>query len=201
MSMIAALCTVRDETIDRLLADPPLVWRLIAPEVPELYLEASGALQNPRLWQRLTGKTPASPTPEVPDLDLTEGEAREVDLDKAWHGIHYLLTGSAQEGAPPLNFLVVGGASVGDVDVGFGPARAFRANEVQHLAAAMAGLRVEGLRARFDPAAMMAQAIYPEIWEADPADAFAYCAEYFEALKQFIRDAADANLGVVIHLS
>src|SRR5215203_4027303 len=54
----------------------------------------------------------------------------EIDLDKSWHGIHYLLTKTAWAGEPPLSFLVLGGAEVGDIDVGYGTARAFRSDEV-----------------------------------------------------------------------
>ena len=35
MSMVVSLSAVRDETIERLLADPPLVWQVIAPDDPE----------------------------------------------------------------------------------------------------------------------------------------------------------------------
>ena len=37
MGMVVSLSGVRDETIERLLADPPLVWQLIAPDDPDAY--------------------------------------------------------------------------------------------------------------------------------------------------------------------
>jgi hypothetical protein len=43
-------------------------------------------------------------------------------------------------GDPPLNFLAIGGVSVGNEDVGYGPARAFRAAEVAEIAAALEAL-------------------------------------------------------------
>ncbi|MBV9599873.1 MAG: DUF1877 family protein, partial [Chloroflexi bacterium] len=48
-----------------------------------------------------------------------------VDLHKAWHAIHFVLTGSRLGGEAPLNFLVAEGTPVGEVDVGYGPARVF----------------------------------------------------------------------------
>ena len=33
----------------------------------------------------------------------------ELEVDKAWHGLHFLLTGTAWEGDFPLNFIVSGG--------------------------------------------------------------------------------------------
>jgi hypothetical protein len=45
--------------------------------------------------------------------------------------------------------------------------------------------------------------IYPDIWERDPKedDTFGYCEEYFGVLKNFVEQAADHNLGLVIYLS
>jgi hypothetical protein len=43
-----------------------------------------------------------------PDDAVDSGEAyADLDLDKAWHGLHFLLTGTAWEGTPPLDFIVV----------------------------------------------------------------------------------------------
>jgi hypothetical protein len=88
-----------DTTIDRIVADPPLIWQLVAPENPEFYRDARRASAG--LWARLTGRRD-----EVPPLALSENEGELVDLDKAWHGIHYLLTESDDEGNAPLDFLI-----------------------------------------------------------------------------------------------
>src|SRR5262245_61651019 len=53
-----------------------------------------------------------------------------MDLDKAWHGIHFLLTGSAWDGEEPLCFLVKGGEEIGDEDFGYGPARILSPNQI-----------------------------------------------------------------------
>lgn len=63
----------------------------------------------------------------IADPEQIEGFLYESDgssddeeyLDKAWHGLHFLFTGTAWEGDPPLNFLVSGGREIGDVDVGY----------------------------------------------------------------------------------
>ena len=44
----------------------------------------------------------------IDELEENE-EVGGVDLDKVWHGIHFLLTGSAWEGEEPLCYLVNGG--------------------------------------------------------------------------------------------
>src|SRR5688572_21836437 len=93
------------------------------------------------------------------DVDGFEPFA-DLDIDKAWHGIHYLLTGSGWEGAPPLSFLVVGGATVGE-DRGYGPARGFSAEEVKPLAEALAPVTEDELRSRYDAKRMQREGRYP----------------------------------------
>src|SRR6185503_14516377 len=101
---------------------------------------------------------------------LLEEDVDEVDLDKAWHGIHFLLTGTAWDGGEPLCYLVSGGEEVGDVDVGYGPARVLRPHQVAQWAAALTAIPADELRRRFDPQAMLKEKIYPEIWDHDPGE-------------------------------
>jgi hypothetical protein len=54
-----------------------------------------------------------------------DGPGDSLSVDRDWHGIHFLLNQGAWDGEPPLDFIVSGGTEVGEVDVGYGPARAF----------------------------------------------------------------------------
>src|SRR5690348_12146296 len=64
-----------------------------------------------------------------------EGRGRDlVDVDKAWHCLHFLLTGTAWGGEPPLNFVAIGGTEIGEEDVGYGPARGFASQELRVIA-------------------------------------------------------------------
>jgi Domain of unknown function (DUF1877) len=125
MSMILALATARDATLERLLSDPPLVWRVIAPDNLEAYEEARRSAPQRSLLARLFGKRSSDAEGSgAPDLTLEDGEGLSTDLDKSWHGIHYLLTGTASGGVAPVNFLVAGGRPVGKLDVGYGAVEA-----------------------------------------------------------------------------
>ena len=203
MSMILGLTTVTDATIARLLADPPLVWRIVAPDNAAA-LEASTPPRAPSLLSRLFGAKPASKTAtRGPDaLLLAPNEGREMDLDKAWHGIHFLLTGRAEGGDAPASFLLHGGREVGDVDVGYGPARALTSAETRAAHQMLAARSDDALRARFDPAAMTRAEIYPEIWDGEDADddALGYLMEGVAELRTFLGAAADEGLGVLITL-
>ena len=44
-----------------------------------------------------------------------------LSLEKSWHGLHFALTGSAESGQPPVNFLLEGGRPVGTEDVRLRP--------------------------------------------------------------------------------
>ncbi|MFC4309992.1 YfbM family protein [Steroidobacter flavus] len=199
--MCLGLCTLSDENVRKVLADPPLIWKVIAPADPEAYENARNEAPAGFLSKLFgKGKTPEPPRVE---FSLADGEVADSDLDKAWHGIHYLLTQTAWEGDEPLNFLISGGSTVGEIDVGYGPARVFSADEVKAIFAALGPLDREVLRARFNPEEMMNLEIYPAIWDRDPADddTFGYCAEYFESLKTFVEQTASRNLGLVVYLT
>lgn len=204
MSMILELHTVSDANLIRVLADPPLVWKVVSPDDDGMYeaARAEAGVAEAGFFQRLFGR-PARAKASAVDFLLAPGEVDTIDLDKAWHGIHFLLTGTAWEGEPPLNFLMQGGTVIGEVEVGYGPARGMTAAEVQAVAAALAGIDEAFMRARFDPAQMTQLDIYPGIWDRDPAedDSFGYCMEYFGELRTFVMRAAERGAGLIISLT
>lgn len=104
---------------------------------------------------------------------------------------------------PPFCYLIQGGNEVGDIDVGYGPARVLRPEEVATFDAALLALSVNELQRRFDPDAMMRANIYPEIWDRDPAedDALSYLLEYFEDLRVFVGEARKLSKGIIIYLA
>jgi Domain of unknown function (DUF1877) len=124
-----------------------------------------------------------------------------LDLDKAWQGIHFLLTGTDLGGDPPLNFIHRPENWVGDVDVGLGPARVVRSDEVREIAEELKSLSPEQLAERFDPKKMMELAIYPEVWDRDPADELAYVLAYYNDLRDFVTRTAERGQGLVVWLN
>jgi hypothetical protein len=134
----------------------------------------------------------ADPSAGAAVLERTEDV---LDLDKAWHGIHFLLTGSAWETTPGAGEAVLGGVPVGD-DRGYGPARLVAAEQVRAVAAGLGELTGEALQARFDPAALMAEAIYPQVW--DDEDFANYLLPNFLDLQTFYRAAAERGEAVLL---
>ena len=136
-------------------------------------------------------------------MELTDGEGHLGDLDKPWHGIHYLLTGKSDESGTPLEFLVAGGTLVGDEDVGYGPPRVFTAAETRAIAGALAAITDDELRSRFAPDAMMRAEIYPEIWDRDPKDddTLGYLMENVTMLRTAMATVTSRGHGLLVVLS
>src|ERR1051326_6595769 len=83
-----------------------------------------------------------------------------VALNKAWHALHYVLTGTRLGGDAPLNFLVDEGTPVGDVDVRYGPARVLTSQQVRGSAAALAAIEPDEVARPVDLAKFDEEAIY-----------------------------------------
>ena len=69
----------------------------------------------------------------------------EIDTGKAWHAIHFLLTGQARPANGLLGFLCSGGAVIAGADVGYGPPRAYTSDQVAALVATLSRLDREAL--------------------------------------------------------
>src|SRR6266536_608571 len=108
----------------------------------------------------------ARPTDVTRFLYGAEADGRErVALHKAWHAIHFVLTGSRLGGDEPLNFLVAEGTPVGEIDVGYGPARVLTSIQVRSIAAALAAISPEDLATRVDLQKLDDEVIYPGYWQ------------------------------------
>ena len=132
---------------------------------------------------------------------LENGEASHSDLDKAWHGIHFLLAGNPWEGTMPAATLLLGGTQIGEVDVGYGPARSLSQDEVRAFHSHIQAISAEAFDARFDARAMLDAKIYPDIWDRDlngEPDGRPYVNEYFQVLKDFFARAVEQGDGVIL---
>lgn len=114
---------------------------------------------------------------------------RALDLDKAWHGIHFLMTGSGTRGRAPLDFLRTGRRWVPSVDV-------------RKIRDALAMICDEDLCVAFDPVKMTELRIYPGIWDrsGEEADGLDYLLAHVRGLRAFLDDAVRDGRGMLVDL-
>ena len=128
-----------------------------------------------------------------------DGSDRLV-LNKAWHAIHYVLNGSRLGGKEPLNFLVDEGTPIGEVDVGFGPARVLTSDRVRQLAAALEPIRPDEVAQRVDLKRFDDEAIYPGNWQRNGYDA-SYVASHYRNMRELVARAAERGQGLILYIN
>ncbi len=145
--------------------------------------------------------------PDTSDLDDLErdpdvaaqwfADGTPVDLGLAWHGIHFLLNGSAWGGSGPLFDAVLGGTPLGDPST-YEPVRYLSPAAVAAVADALP--TGEELVPRFTHKALKHAEVYPDAaW--DKADALsAFLLPSYAALKDFFTWAAGKGEAVLITL-
>jgi hypothetical protein len=123
------------------------------------------------------------------------------DLEKTWHGLHFLFTGTAREGSEPACYLIRGGEALGDADeLGYSVLQAVRPAETRAFSAFLASLTRQDLERRFDAGRMMTLEIYPETWARKSSDRhseFSCLLDSFDDLQTFVGDTARAGDGLV----
>lgn len=137
---------------------------------------------------------------EIEEWLFDDDVTPDAELDKAWHGIHFLLTGSQQEGEEPYCFLLSGGQTIGDIDVGYGPARALTSAQIKSFQEALAKIDLSDLRSRFDQLEFNKNEIYPGNWKQQGEEDFAYILTNFQTLREFLHSAVKKTFGAVVWL-
>jgi hypothetical protein len=122
---------------------------------------------------------------------------RRIDLDKAWHGIHYLLTGTVWEKTTtPIGQALLGGQEL----AGHSDVRLLDAAHVRQTADALALLDQVALRRRYVPARLAELDIYPNVWEVDDSALDEYLLPNLATLVEFYRTAAATNAAVLMRI-
>jgi hypothetical protein len=132
--------------------------------------------------------------PDLAEDFMEENADRSQDIDKAWHGLHFLLTGDSKPAQFPIGFIMDGGEILSGDEVPI--VRIFRPHEVKSIAEAVANSRWSALRERFDPKALTEAQVYPDIWENESA--LDYLKENYEQLRRDIGQAAAHHNGLLI---
>jgi len=194
-------CTLRrasEEAVRRLMAEPaevsvflhgpePVVRRVRFPGVLGFILRL--------LPIRVEEVDPSSPAWAPPEEVL--------DLE-SWHGLHFLLTGTAWDGGLPAGFLLKGGTDIDDGADENTP-RVLAAAQVRVIDALLQSLSRPELTRRYDARRMTELEIYPErMWQRDTDEehpGLDHLLDAFDELQAFIGDARAAGQALVVNVS
>ena len=121
------------------------------------------------------------------------------------HGTAFITCSRERHGkaASLSTFSYPGVAQVGDIDVGYGPARVLSAAETRAAHEALTQISDDDLRGRFDPGDMTSKEIYPEIWDRPPEedDTLSYLLGHVSTLREFLAQAVEHRQGLVVHIT
>lgn len=122
--------------------------------------------------------------------ELYEEEQHEVtDIDKAWHGVHFLLSGEPHgPGERVEGAAIMGGTEVGP-DMGYGSGRVHTPSQVQEINVALDALSEDTFCDRFDATELGNNDIYPDIWD-EGEEALEYLMFGLQGIKQVFATAA-----------
>uniref|UniRef100_UPI0039A5F0C8 DUF1877 family protein n=1 Tax=Nostoc piscinale TaxID=224012 RepID=UPI0039A5F0C8 len=148
-------------------------------------------------------------------LVIAEGKNEELDIDKAWHVIHFLFTKDSSWDVCQLSFLVyeksdwdglplvnaiMGGTPIEEYDRDFTPVRYLTNDEVKQVAEALPKITEASFQGRFYQAVSLNPDIYKSlVWLEDEL------LEDVIAIKQeitdYYQDAADKGNAILLYLS
>lgn len=136
------------------------------------------------------------------ELAFSAGEEESVDVDKAWHAIHFVLSGNPWDCSQddPLSQAVLYGTPIGE-NMGYGPAMLKTAAEVKQIAQALSLITKEWFHDHYSIADMIEEHIYPVREEEDGEEFFAYIWGAFLCLQDFYQKASAKERCVLFYIS
>ena len=186
--MVMELRRVDDSTLKSLIADPKeAAWFIsgIEPSGPRrglfsrLFGKEEEEKKEPREWQ-------FPPCEEV------------LDVDKSWHALHFLLTGTGGESDSPRAFLLHGGTSVATGDF---PILFHTADEVEKIYDSISSESFESYINRYDVEKMKEEDIYKfDELESSDEDMREYATDYLKSLIEFIELTTKNKQGLAISM-
>jgi Domain of unknown function (DUF1877) len=224
MGAVAKFQRIPSKTLSALRKKPSVIFDFLTPEnrfvevdgklytTPAYLLAAVQSLPTERRrlralrWQRKQGLITLA-EPSLRRSAVSEKpRAGALDIGKEWHGLHFLLCGTARKVSSPLGTAILGGRPFGP-NLGYGRARFLEPVRVAQVSKALAGCRVMDLRRRFDPQAMTRQRVYPTgAWRnLDDSDdrrlALRALLGAFTAVRSYYRKAAAAEQAMLLWLT
>ena len=192
MGMYCHGMSVTDEHLDEMLRQRTREWWID-------YKSKQVVTAKPKHvgWlERLFGGRPTEVQETLIELDQSRGEGVELDIDKAWSGLNFLLTGEVWASDFPTGFLVDGGRVLNDDSKDFA-VRGFRSEEAVEILNALKAFDHETLKRRYDSQAFCDREVYPALNWSD-ADFEEYLWPYFRDLITFLETCQNPQCGYTL---
>ena len=135
---------------------------------------------------------------ETGELNVYECGEKEIDIDKTWQVIHFMLTGVAwgiDGGEEPNRSVIWGGRAYGDV--GCSPASFVEKEMVHNIHTFLQQLPEDFVETHYNIETFREYGFYPGSWKQRPPEFLTYFKENFDKLKAFYRFAAEHDLSVI----
>jgi Domain of unknown function (DUF1877) len=131
--------------------------------------------------------------------DVPDPFAGQIDLEKSWHSLHFMLTGTLKPDGTALGDALMGGEEVGrERCFGYDRPRLIDFDRVQEINRALSGLDFEQLYSAVDlQSPLLAKVYLGQNLEDDKE----YLAHYFELLVALYRTAAESKSAIVAYLT
>lgn len=135
------------------------------------------------------------------DENNNTNEESSLDIDKAWHAIHFTLTDGMEERKDILSNVVFGGRPINNEDIGYGPAILLTVEEVQEVHQEIKDISQNDFRDKFSMQKMVENDVYPLMDDENEEGFFSYVWSYFEEVKTFFAKAAAKDNCVLFYIS
>ena len=185
MGMVMTFFSISAEDSEAILANPERLGHVFG-QPPLTY--------KPGFFARLFGAKESPPDAWRP------GPIENLYIDKAWDGVHFLLTGKSTsesvDDSHPLAFMLRG--------VSFSslrhPAALLNIEQVQSIHQAFALINPEQCYELADPADFKAKDLYPSIWDEPKEECIGYVTNALAEVKSFFAQAAERQRAVIYTL-
>jgi hypothetical protein len=179
MSMIGNFKAVSPRLLEALKHNPALIYEVLG--IP--------SDENPAIGQ------------ELKEAGFSSEDVCEfLDIQKAWHGVHFLLCGQTGPESTPRGQSIMGGREIGG-EVGYGPARFLEPAEVKDSSAVLASISSDDLRANFDLEKMNLAGIYPGGWGENTKDNFQWLLDAYDEVKEYYKLAAEKGFAMLLYVT
>lgn len=147
-------------------------------------------------WVRLSGRS-AAPAPVRSWDEPSTNDC--LDLDESWHVLHYIFSRDPWAGELPQATLLRGGRELGDIDVGYGPARIYAPQELREFSAFLATLTQHNFLDDVSASGLHDSDIDGVCHNEDTADLEPLW-DYIADLRGFLGEVIARNRWVILHL-